>query len=133
MQGRVRQTGAAHASLVVLLLCRATADALTPADPDGLYRSRACCSYSCSGCSVQTSRGAERLRLSVVCRNSIDNDDPRCINGGYLRAKNTTEQTNCAVCECPKGWGGVDCSGMPTMLNSSTIHMTVCDCLACLQ
>ena len=88
------------------------------------------CSYLCSRCSVQTSRGVKCLRLYTVCKNSVDNDDPRCINGGYLRAKNITEQTNCAVCECPKGWGGVDCSGMPAMLDPITVHMTVCDCLA---
>lgn len=110
MHTRVRQTGSTHASIVLLLLYWVTVNALTPADPDGLYRSRS--TYFCTRCTVQTARGAKYLRLSAVCRNSIDNDDPRCTNGGYLRAKNTTEQTNCAVCECPKGWGGVDCSGM---------------------
>ena len=49
--------------------------------------------------------------LRAVCKNSIDNDDPKCFNGGYLQAQNTTEQTNCAVCVCPNGWRGVDCSG----------------------
>lgn len=39
------------------------------------------------------------------------------MNGGYLRARNTTAQVNCAVCECPEGWGGVDCSGMSAILS----------------
>ncbi|KAL0042544.1 hypothetical protein WJX79_003095 [Trebouxia sp. C0005] len=61
---------------------------LTPEDPDGLYR---------------------------MCRNSIDNDDPRCYNGGYLRAQNNTYQDNCAVCVCPDGWTGIDCSVCTTV------------------
>ena len=52
------------------------------------------------------------------------------MNGGYLRARNTTAQTNCAVCECPEGWGGVDCSGMSAML--SLKQVTSSDCLACI-
>lgn len=55
------------------------------------------------------------LPLLTVCPNSLKNGDPLCLNGGRLHSDNSSGTgneyyTNCAFCDCPQGWGGVDCS-----------------------
>ena len=55
---------------------------------------------------------------AAVCPNSLANDDPKCQNGGRLHANNSTMEgeeyyANCALCDCPDGWAGFDCSGTP--------------------
>jgi hypothetical protein len=44
-----------------------------------------------------------------VCPNSLANNDPLCLNDGRLYARNNSDSVNCASCECPDGWHGVDC------------------------
>lgn len=62
------------------------------------------------------------ILLLTVCPNSLKNGDPLCLNGGRLHSDNSSGvgneyYTNCAFCDCPEGWGGVDCSReLPTTL-----------------
>ena len=44
------------------------------------------------------------------CANAIKAGEPTCYHGGTFVARNTTEAINCASCNCPHGWAGVDCS-----------------------
>jgi hypothetical protein len=47
------------------------------------------------------------------CPNAYRHNSPECHNGGLLYVFNGTEahkESSCAHCDCPPGWGGLDCS-----------------------
>lgn len=110
MQRSVRKPGFLYVALLACICDWLMVHGLSLVDPDGLYKSILLLVVSAK-LATSIPVGLKLSAIVAVCKNSIDNDDPRCMNGGYLRAQNTTEQSNCAVCECPAGWGGVDCSG----------------------
>ena len=53
---------------------------------------------------------APEPRRASECRNALAIGDPLCQHGGMLHSNSNSAPTSCAACDCPPGWGGIDCS-----------------------